>query len=560
VARLCPRTLLHPPEVSLRLRSRSARLFAIVTLLLLGARSADAQPFAYVLAERQGDNASLVTVINTVTNAKVATIPLGAICNCLNPHGVAASPDGARVYASSTSSGVVSVIDTATNSLITNWAVGPRPTGIVVSPDSSRVFVISSAAVASQTAVRVVQATTGAVIGNIPLGVANATGIAITPDGSRLYVTTLTGMAGNDTVKVINTLSNSVIASIPVGNLAPGVNTPSFPIGVDVSPDGATAYVAVRHSGVNNGISFGAVAVISTASNSVLQYINVNVNPHPVRVSPDNSSIYVAHNGNPFTTAIISRASHSVVGAIPGTQHANSLAFTPDGTRAFVANSDATVVSLNTTTRTIAASIPFNPVSEGVPEAVAIASPPAVLPAPTGLSVVSVLGNSVTLQWSPASTGPVPSHFIVEGGIAPGEVLGRVTTPGNVSTFTFVAPSGAFFVRVHAALGGSRSAASNEVPLLVNLGAACGSPPPAPVNLQVSRSGNLVTASWGKGSGESPATGYVLSVSGSFTGSFTTASLSLSGTAGPGTYNLSVAATNACGASGGTSIVSVTIP
>ena len=551
-----------PQEVNLRQQWLTAVASAIGSLVLVicSAGDASAQPYAYVLAERAGDNASIVTVINTATNSKVTSIPLGAICSCLNPHGVAASPDGARVYVSSTASNVVSVIDTTTNTVVANWNAGTRPSGLVVSPDGSRLFVINTTGFSTQTGVRVIQTSTGVTVGNISLGVSNATGIAITPDGSRLYVTTLTGMAGNDTVKVINVLSNSVIATIPVGNLPPGTNTPSFPVGVDVSPDGSAVYVAVRHAGINNGVSYGAVAVISPATNSVLANINVGVNPHPVRVSPDGAFVYVAHNGIPFTTSVIARSNHAVAASIPGTPHANSMAITPDGTRALITSSDGMVVSLDTNARRVAASIPFSAASEGVPEAIAIASPPAAVQPPTALSVVSVVGNSVTLQWVPPSTGPVPSHYVIEGGVSPGQVLGRVATTGPAPNLTFTAPTGAFFVRVHAALGASRSQASNEIPLLVNIAAPCAAPPQPPTNVQAVKSASVISVSWSQPASGEPPTGYQLNVTGSFTGTFNTANRALSGAAGPGTYNLSVVATNACGSSAPTAVVSVSMP
>ncbi len=48
---------------------------------------------------------------------------------------------GTRVYATIASSNVVSVIDTATNSVITNVAVGANPDGLAVNPSGSRVYV-----------------------------------------------------------------------------------------------------------------------------------------------------------------------------------------------------------------------------------------------------------------------------------------------------------------------------------------------------------------------------------------------------------------------------------
>src|SRR5260370_20266199 len=59
-----------------------------------------------------GDNT--VSVINTVTDKVVATIPIGA-----PPYGVAVSPVGGKVYITDLFANAVSVIDTITNTVTT---------------------------------------------------------------------------------------------------------------------------------------------------------------------------------------------------------------------------------------------------------------------------------------------------------------------------------------------------------------------------------------------------------------------------------------------------------
>jgi YVTN family beta-propeller protein len=82
---------------------------------------------------------------------------------------LAITPDGSKLYVTVTDNGTntVSVIDTATNSVVGTIAVGSRPSGI-----------------------------------------------AITPDGTKVYVVN----AGDNTVSVIDTATNTVIAVLPVGN------------------------------------------------------------------------------------------------------------------------------------------------------------------------------------------------------------------------------------------------------------------------------------------------------------------------------------------------------
>src|SRR6266852_4390768 len=80
---------------------------ALTLACLLGPASTRAQN-AYITNQ----NSSTVSVIDTATDTVIATIPVG-----LNPFGVAVSPDGSKVYVTNLSAGTVSVIDTATNTV-----------------------------------------------------------------------------------------------------------------------------------------------------------------------------------------------------------------------------------------------------------------------------------------------------------------------------------------------------------------------------------------------------------------------------------------------------------
>ncbi|MEY4926351.1 MAG: hypothetical protein RI894_787, partial [Bacteroidota bacterium] len=65
-----------------------------------------------------------VSVINTATNAVVATVAVGN-----GPYGLSVSPDGSRIYVANQNSNTVSVINTATNAVVATVAVGSSPNG-----------------------------------------------------------------------------------------------------------------------------------------------------------------------------------------------------------------------------------------------------------------------------------------------------------------------------------------------------------------------------------------------------------------------------------------------
>jgi len=144
---------------------------------------------------------------------------------------VAITPDGTRAYVTNPDSNSVSVIDTATNSVVATIAVG-------------------------------------------------GFGVAITPDGTRAYV----AGGGFNTVAVIDTTTNSVVATIPVGqNPPPGGN----PFGVAITPDGARAYVTNQDSGALQ-MEPNTVSVIDTATNTVVAdiFVGVYVFPSGIAITP----------------------------------------------------------------------------------------------------------------------------------------------------------------------------------------------------------------------------------------------------------------------------------
>jgi len=194
-----------------------------------------------------------VSVIDTATNTVIATIPVG-----IGQNGVAVTPDGSKVYVANVNVPFVSVIDTATNTVIATIPVGGlSPFGVAVTPDGSKVYVTDSSRLGH---VSVIDTATNTVIATIPVGI-GPRGVAVTPDGSKVYVTNVQ-LPNPSVVSVIATATNTVIATIPLGGESNGVA---------VTPDGRKVYVA--NSGSNN------VFVIDTASNLVLAVVSVGIQP-----------------------------------------------------------------------------------------------------------------------------------------------------------------------------------------------------------------------------------------------------------------------------------------
>ena len=177
---------------------------------------------------------------------------------------------------------------------------------------------------------------------------------------------------------------------------------------------------------------------------------------------------------------------------------------------------------------------------------------------PLDLTVESVSENLVTLRWTTASFGAAPMDFVIEGGTMPGQVLASYLTGSTRPTFVLAAPDGSFYVRVHALRGVARSAASNEVRVHVNVFI----PPSAPANLLGLVNGSTVALTWVNTYAGGAPTSLSLDVSGTIT---TSLPLGFGDTVTmtnvpPGTYTLSLRATNAAGSSPASNAVTLTFP
>ena len=80
--------------------------------------------------------------------------------------GVAVSPDGKRVYISNGRGGTVSVIDAASNTIVTSIPVGARPWGIALTSDGSKLYTANG----PSNDVSVVNTGTLKVVKKIPVG------------------------------------------------------------------------------------------------------------------------------------------------------------------------------------------------------------------------------------------------------------------------------------------------------------------------------------------------------------------------------------------------------
>jgi YVTN family beta-propeller protein len=309
------------------------KLIIIAMLAIIGL-SLHAQT-AYIL--NAGDNS--VTVINVATNTIVTTIT-----GFSNPQAVSVSPDGSKVYVADYHTDSVSVISTSANTVIAKFPAGIYPNGVAVSPDGNTVYVTN----AGDSSVSVINSAADTVLATIFVG-NSPRGISASPDGSKIYVANF----NSNTVSVINAVADSISATIPVGN---------YPCGVSVSPDGSKVYVT------NQGSQ--SVSVINTAADTVSATITVGNSPWGVSVSPDGSKVYVA-NFTSSTVSVINSVNNTVTATIllPTDSYPLGVSVSPDGSKVYIANGSTggTVSVINGVTNAITTTIPvgMEPVTFG---------------------------------------------------------------------------------------------------------------------------------------------------------------------------------------------------
>ncbi|MGI4787910.1 MAG: Ig-like domain-containing protein [Janthinobacterium lividum] len=350
--------------------------------------------YAYVA---NSDSSGTISILDMVANTLAGSLTTGT-----KLFGIAASPDGSKIYATKNSvSGAVAVISTSTNAVVATVLVGSYPFGVAVSPDGSRVYVANSNnGAASPGTVSVINAATNAVIATVTVGDAPS-GIAVSPDGSTVYV------ANNvsNTVSVISTSTNAVVATVTVG---------SAPVSVSISPDGSTVYVANAS---------GSVSVVNASTNAVTATIS-GVPSRSIAASPDSHKVFAAGGTTSGSLTTLNAATNAVSSSLAVGAYPYGVAVSPDGSTVYVVNASGSVSVVNASTNAVTATISGLPSPSGI--ALVPPQPPgvvSVVPGVTSLTVATSANpgtgsTSYEIQSAPDVSGTPGSWTTAASGLA----------------------------------------------------------------------------------------------------------------------------------------------
>ena len=538
--------------------------------------------FAYI----NNYEASNTSVINIATNKVVATIP-----GIQSGTGIAISSDGSKAYiTNSTSNGALYAINTATNTLASSIPLFPLPFEVCLSPDGTRAYINHDLI---QNTLTVVNTQTNSVIADVSLtdSTAYARGICISPDGSKIYVNEVYDSNGRGVVKVFDTTTLTVVDSIPgAGHLA---------INMAISHDGTKLYITGDSLTVLN---------INTKTTEKVFLSDPHVSSFDIiTVSPDDSKVYTSNN----TLNEVAVFNTSNITAPPliisGLNKPFGLSLTPDGAFLYIENvfnNNVTVFNTITNTKTDSVAVAgitgtignfITPGSgcRGTPITFTITVNPSSTTSPAITTTGTLAALTTTAGTASSSTSFTVSGSNLTAGIlvtppAGFEVSTDNTTFSNTVNIAGTGTIASTTVYVRLAAATAAGTYSGNV-VLTSTGATTVNMPTAASTVtspgigSISTSGTLTALNATYGQSSAPATftvsgsnltsgvlvtappGYEVSTDGVNFGS--TVTVQSTGTLGPTTVYLRLAATTAAGTyagnvtltSGGTSVTVATV-
>ncbi len=268
------------------------------------------------------EDASL-SVIDAATNTVVTTVR-----GVEGPHNVQVSPDSASVWAVSGHDSLAVALDARSLDLTRTVTTGGAPAHVVISPDGRTAYTSDGA----DGTVTVIDTASGEVQATIPVG-AGPHGLRPSPDGRWLVVANVAG----STLSVVDTSTRTTVADIEVG---------TAPAQVAFSPDGRFVYASVSAQ--------DEVVKVDMASREVVGRVTVGDGPIQTYVSPDDRYLLAANQGTeaaPGTSlSVIDTRTFTVTGTVETGRGAHGVVVDPSGRHAYVTNlyaDDVAVVDLD---------------------------------------------------------------------------------------------------------------------------------------------------------------------------------------------------------------------
>ncbi len=295
-----------------------------------GLRAAGNKVVRIIQTNSAGDN---VDIIDPTTNKVVGVIE-GIEVN----HGVAAAPDGSRIYVSDEAQSTLDVADSMTFKVIKRIPLSGHPNNIAISPDGRRVYV---GIIQAPGGVDVIETSTLKNLKTLPTK-GTIHNPYVTPDGKYVVAGSIQGK----TVNVIDTQTDQTAWTLDMGL---GVR----PMAFAKNDDGSTKWIFVQLSDFNGFavVDFATHKEIKRIPNPPLaagkKTVPEGADPsHGMAVTSDGKTLVVCSRLNNELYAYALPSLEVLGGADLGGKGAAWVTLTPDGRTAYVANAVTNDVSV----------------------------------------------------------------------------------------------------------------------------------------------------------------------------------------------------------------------
>jgi YVTN family beta-propeller protein len=314
------------------LRISGSALFAplLAGALLAGLTTSEAEAQVRIMQTNSRD--TVVQLIDPETQSIVTTIEGIPVA-----HGIAAAPDGSRIYISSEAKTTVEVVDTRTFEIIASIPLSARPNNVSLTPDGRKLYV---GIIAQPGAIDVIDTVALENVKSIavPGGIHN---IYVTPDGRHVMAGSIAGRR----LTVLDTTTDEEVWAFEGEAIRP--------VAIGAKPDGSTDKLYIQVSGHHGFVVFDwdtrreieRVTLPEVPPEDRFPGTYNGAPAHGIGVAPNGATVWSTSRMNSHVY-VYSLPELELVASIPTGLDPDWVAFTPDSRFAYVANAVSNTVSV----------------------------------------------------------------------------------------------------------------------------------------------------------------------------------------------------------------------
>lgn len=252
-------------------------------------------------------------------------------------HGIAAAPDGSRIYVSGEAETALKVIDTRTMQIVETIALSARPNNVSITPDGRKVYV---GIIAEPGAIDVIdtQSLERIKTVDVPGGIHN---IYVMPDGRHV----IAGSIGGRRLTVLDTATDEEVWAWEGEAIRP--------VSFNTKPDGSVDKLFIQVSGHHGFVVFDwdsrrEIDRITLPDVPPEQRYDSHYNgapAHGIGVAPNGETLWSTSRMNSHVY-VYSLPQLELLAGIPTGTDPDWITFTPDSRYAYVANAVSNTVSV----------------------------------------------------------------------------------------------------------------------------------------------------------------------------------------------------------------------